>query len=104
MATPRRGLLHRCRRTGRAEWTEGLLHGPTLRQSALGPLIRSMPKPYRLYYWPGIQGRGEFVRLALEDAGAAYVDVARTPDGIRVMMSMMRGEGLRAVAPFAPPF
>ena len=31
----------------------------------------------RLYYWPGIQGRGEFVRLALEDAGADYVDVLR---------------------------
>jgi glutathione S-transferase len=35
--------------------------------------------PYQLYYWPGIQGRGEFVRLALEDAGAAYLDVARRP-------------------------
>ncbi len=32
---------------------------------------------YELYYWPGIQGRGEFVRLALEEAGADYVDVAR---------------------------
>jgi len=32
---------------------------------------------YELYYWPGIQGRGEFVRLALEEAGAEYVDVAR---------------------------
>ena len=34
---------------------------------------------YELYYWPGIQGRGEFVRLALEEAGADYVDVARLP-------------------------
>lgn len=34
---------------------------------------------YELYYWPGIQGRGEFVRLALEQAGAAYIDVARLP-------------------------
>jgi hypothetical protein len=25
---------------------------------------------YELYYWPGIQGRGEFIRLALEEAGA----------------------------------
>lgn len=33
--------------------------------------------PYELHYWPGIQGRGEFVRLALEAAGAPYVDVAR---------------------------
>ena len=32
---------------------------------------------YELYYWPTIQGRGEFVRLALEEAGADYVDVAR---------------------------
>ena len=34
---------------------------------------------YRLYYWPGLPGRGEFVRLVLEQAGAAYVDVARLP-------------------------
>lgn len=32
---------------------------------------------HELYYWPTIQGRGEFVRLALEDAGARYLDVAR---------------------------
>ena len=36
---------------------------------------------YELYYWPTIQGRGEFVRLALEEAGQAYVDVARGPKG-----------------------
>jgi glutathione S-transferase len=35
---------------------------------------------YELYYWPSIQGRGEFVRLALEDAGADYVDVCRRRD------------------------
>ncbi len=41
---------------------------------------------YQLYYWPGIQGRGEFVRLALEAAGADYVDVARgaQADGLGV--------------------
>lgn len=33
---------------------------------------------YELYYWPGIRGRGELIRLALEDAGAGYVDVARS--------------------------
>lgn len=38
---------------------------------------RTRGKPYQLYYWPGIQGRGEFVRLALEAAGATYLDVAR---------------------------
>jgi len=37
--------------------------------------------PYELYYWPGLQGRGEFVRLALEAAGAPYVDVARERGG-----------------------
>jgi glutathione S-transferase len=36
--------------------------------------------PYELYYWPTIQGRGEFVRLALEEIGAGYVDVARACD------------------------
>lgn len=38
---------------------------------------------YRLYYWPSIQGRGEFVRLVLEDAGVAYTDVAREADTLR---------------------
>jgi glutathione S-transferase len=40
--------------------------------------------PYQLHYWPSIPGRGEFVRLALEAAGADYVDVARG-DGQRGM-------------------
>jgi len=57
--------------------------------------------PYELYYWPTIQGRGEFVRLALEEAGADYVDVARGPDGIAAMMRMMEEA---AHPPFAPPF
>jgi len=35
---------------------------------------------YELHYWPTIQGRGEFVRLALEQAGIEYVDVARLPE------------------------
>jgi glutathione S-transferase len=58
---------------------------------------------YELYYWPTIQGRGEFVRLALEEAGAAYVDVARGPGGMDAMMALMEDEGLRT-PPFAPPF
>lgn len=58
---------------------------------------------YQLYYWPGIQGRGEFVRLALEDAGATYDDVARGKDGMGRMMALMRGEGEKR-PPFAPPF
>ena len=39
--------------------------------------------PYELYYWDGLQGRGEFVRLALEEAGAEYIDVARQSDGMQ---------------------
>jgi glutathione S-transferase len=57
---------------------------------------------YQLYYWPEIQGRGEFVRLALEDAGAAYDDVARKPGGTSRMMVMMNGPEKHP--PFAPPF
>ena len=56
---------------------------------------------YQLYYWPMIQGRGEYVRLALEDAGAAYDDVARD-DGMSSMMQMM--EARKGTPPFAPPF
>jgi len=57
---------------------------------------------YELYYWPSIQGRGEYVRLALEEAGADYVDVARRGNGERRMMAMMKAGG--ATPPFAPPF
>jgi glutathione S-transferase len=57
---------------------------------------------YELYYWPGIQGRGEYVRLALEEAGADYVDVARRERGMARMMKMM--ETRRGTPPFAPPF
>jgi glutathione S-transferase len=58
---------------------------------------------YQLFYWPGIQGRGEFVRLALEDAGASYDDVARHAGGMDRMMKIMRGAGEKR-RPFAPPF
>ncbi len=57
---------------------------------------------YELYYWPGIQGRGEYVRLALEEAGADYADVARGERGMAAMMKMM--EARRGMPPFAPPF
>jgi len=50
---------------------------------------------YELYYWPGIQGRGEFVRLALEDAGADYVDVARRPRGMAVMSRFMESRSVK---------
>lgn len=58
---------------------------------------------YQLFYWPGIQGRGEFVRLALEDAGTSYDDVARQAGGVDSMMKIMRGDGEKR-PPFAPPF
>ena len=58
---------------------------------------------YQLFYWPEIQGRGEFVRLALEDAGAAYDDVARTSGGMNKMLAMMDGAREKR-PPFAPPF
>ncbi|MGH6714756.1 MAG: glutathione S-transferase, partial [Bradyrhizobium sp.] len=56
---------------------------------------------YELYYWPEIQGRGEFVRLALEEARADYIDVARTGAGVGAMMKLMEQKG---TPPFAPPF
>jgi len=64
-----------------------------------------MNDTYELFYWPTIQGRGEFVRLALEEAGAPYVDVARRPEaeggGVKTMMKLLHAPGM---APFAPPF
>ena len=57
---------------------------------------------YELYYWPGIQGRGEYVRLALEDSGADYADVARSDRGMVAMTRMMAARS--GTPPFAPPF
>ena len=67
----------------------------------------SPPSHYELYYWPTLQGRGELVRMVLEDAGAAYVDVARLPPeqggGFPAMKRFLEGRGPE-LAPFAPPF
>jgi glutathione S-transferase len=58
---------------------------------------------YELYYWPSIQGRGEFVRLALEEAGTEYDDVARQKAGVPALTRLLQGgPGVRP--PFAPPF
>lgn len=61
---------------------------------------------YELYYWPTIQGRGEFVRLLLEDVGADYIDVVRKPEaeggGIPALRAMLDDPDLTE-APFAPP-
>jgi glutathione S-transferase len=60
---------------------------------------------YELYYWPTIQGRGEFIRLALEEAGADYVDVARRAGkrGVPAMMTLLGSKRL-ARPPYAAPF
>lgn len=61
---------------------------------------------YELYYWPHIQGRGEFIRLALEEAGADYVDVARLPEsegGGRAAVARMMERARDGRTPFAPP-
>lgn len=60
---------------------------------------------YELYYWPTIQGRGEFVRLALEEAGADYIDVARRPGkrGVPAMTRLMDDRRSKR-PPYAPPF
>src|SRR5207245_400729 len=60
---------------------------------------------YELYYWPTIQGRGEFVRLALEEAGADYIDMAGRfgKTGVAAMMKFVERAGA-ARRPFAPPF
>lgn len=65
-----------------------------------------MARPdYQLQYWPSIPGRGEFVRLALEDAGVPYVDVARLPEseggGGKALMKSTKAA---KPEPFAPPF
>ncbi len=65
-----------------------------------------MPTPYELYYWPNIPGRGEFVRLVLEEAGAPYVDVARRPradgGGIEAVIAFYAGKH-EGHPIFAPP-
>lgn len=62
---------------------------------------------YELYYWPDIQGRGEFVRLALEQGGAKYVDIALKPKGrgggVPALMKYLEGPRVPR-PPFAPPF
>lgn len=65
-----------------------------------------MSRTYELYYWPPLPGRGEFVRLILEDAGVPYLDVGRLPEeeggGVEAILRVYRGEGEGHPA-FAPP-
>lgn len=64
------------------------------------------PSVYALYYWPHIQGRGEFVRLAFEDTGVPYLDVARSAahGGIEALRHRLGQPDALGIAPFAPPF
>jgi glutathione S-transferase len=61
---------------------------------------------YELYYWPHIPGRGEFVRLSLEAAGAEYADIGRLPEaeggGRPAIVRLLEDAGHRRT-PFAPP-
>jgi glutathione S-transferase len=57
---------------------------------------------YELHYWPTIQGRGEFVRLALAEAGVDYADVARRKNGVAKMRKLLESRRI-ATPPFAPP-
>lgn len=65
-----------------------------------------MSDPYRLFYWPMLPGRGEFVRLVLEEASAPYVDVARLPEddggGVKAVVAARKG-ALGGLPVFAPP-
>jgi glutathione S-transferase len=68
------------------------------------PENKEHPMVYELYYWPTVQGRGEFVRLAMEEGGAQYRDIARESGigaGIPAMMRLLDGRAERP--PFAPP-
>jgi len=62
---------------------------------------------YELHYWPTIQGRGEFVRLALEYVGVEYLDVARGHEasggGEAALLEAMSSKNLHT-PPFAPPY
>jgi glutathione S-transferase len=65
-----------------------------------------MSEPYELYYWPILQGRGEFVRLVLEEAAVPYVDVARLPEeeggGFKPLLEFVQG-GRPGQPAYAPP-
>src|ERR1700676_892910 len=72
-------------------------------QSVGGDPRRSLLMRYDPYYWASIPGRGELVRRALEDAGARYVDVARSARGEARMLKLLGSDSL-ATPPFAPAF
>lgn len=68
--------------------------------------MKTEDTPYELFYWPSIQGRGEFIRLAFEQAGVPYADVARAPEskggGVKAILALLRDAKLATPA-LAPP-
>ena len=69
-------------------------------------IVEEIGMRYQLYYWPHIPGRGEFVRLALEAAGAEYDDIGRLPEaqgGGRAGVARLLNEPVGGRLPFAPP-
>lgn len=62
--------------------------------------------PYNLLYWPGVPGRGEHIRLVLEEAGASYTDTAFEKNGVDEVLQLISkdntGDGLNP-PPLAPP-
>ncbi|KAF9877843.1 putative glutathione s-transferase [Colletotrichum karsti] len=62
--------------------------------------------PYELIYWPGLPGRGEHIRLALEEAGAEYTDTAHKEDGIKEVLAQIDDKNIGDELnppPLAPP-
>src|SRR5258706_6993222 len=76
---------------------------PAAPRCAMTGKPRRTRKRYELYYWPSIQGRGEFVRLALAEAGAPYIDVARRKGGMAKLEHLLESTRVKC-PPFAPPF
>jgi len=77
--------------------------GKRLVSQMLSITMPSAKLEYELYYWPNIQGRGEFIRLAFEEAGVKYRDVARERGGMKKLARLLEVKK-QARPPFAPPF
>ncbi len=92
------------------QFVRALPGGPQIYCSRLADRLAAGPKRcamnYELYYWPTIQGRGEFVRLALEEAGASYRDIARETGrgaGVQALTRILESPRIDR-PPYAPPF
>jgi glutathione S-transferase len=93
------------RKRGAAPYDRGRTRNVACVPRREGGVEEEITISYELFYWPGLPGRGEFIRLALEEAGAEYVDVARESGddrGVPAMLKLMRSP-LETHPPFAPP-